>query len=191
MSPDQDSMNHDSSDQDSSNQENLDPSPAAFHFVTHWPQGTPKDGAAVLEFWRREKAIGDEAHAQQRLREVVLHACNEAGEVAGICTAVALTLPRLGQPMYYYRCFIGSQWRSSRLVFDMLNHAFDTLQDYTRQQGFPCIGVVLELENARFGKALRSPVWPKTGFIFIGRSQRNFDLRVRYFQGARLKASAK
>ncbi len=164
---------------------------AEFQFVTHWPQGTPKDGAAVLEFWRREKAIGDEAHAQQRLREVVLHACTEAGEVAGICTAVPLTLPRLGQPMYYYRCFIGSQWRNSRLVFNMVNRAFDTLQDFARDQGFPCIGVVLELENARFDQTLRSPVWPKTGFIYIGRSPRKFELRVRYFRGARLKQSAK
>jgi hypothetical protein len=186
MSQDLNSM-----DQESADPDDADHTPTAFHYVTHWPQGTPKDGAAALEFWRRENAIGDEAHAQQRLREIVLHACNEAGEVAGICTAVPLTLPRLGQPMYYYRCFIGSHWRSSRLVFDMLNHAFGTLQDYAREQDFPCIGVVLELENARFGKALRAPVWPKTGFTFIGKSQRNFDLRVRYFRGARLKPSTK
>ncbi len=53
-----------------------------FEFVTHWPQGTPKNGYAVLEFWRREKAIGDEAQAQQRLREIVLHATTSSGEVA-------------------------------------------------------------------------------------------------------------
>src|SRR5450432_2482706 len=147
--------------------------PEAFNFVTHWPQGTPKDGAAVLEFWRRENAIGDEAKAQERLREVVMHACTGGGEVAGICTAVPVTLPRLGQPMYYYRCFIGRDWRNSRLVLSMLNRAFNVLQDYARVHGFPCIGVILELENARFGQALRAPVWPGTGFVYIGRSQRD------------------
>ena len=27
-----------------------------------------------------------------------------------------MTLPRLGQPMYYFRCFVGKRWRKSRLV---------------------------------------------------------------------------
>ena len=102
-----------------------------------------------------------------------------------------ITLPRLGQPMYYYRCFIGQPWRKSRLVFSMLERAFDALENHGREHGFPCIGVVLELENARFGQTLRSPVWPTIGFIYIGRSRRNFDLRVRYFRGAQLKRPAK
>lgn len=169
---------------------NADATAGAFAFNTHWPQGTPKDGAAVLEFWRREKAIGDEVVAQERLREVVLHACDAAGAVAGVCTAVPITLPRLGQPMYYYRCFIGRDWRKSRLVFSMLNRAFDVLQEYAQHQHFPCIGVILELENTRFGQILRSPVWPSTGFVYIGRSPRNLDMRVRYFRGARLKKQA-
>ena len=47
----------------------------------------------------KEKAIGDEAQARQRLKEVVLHARDADGEMAGVCTAAAVTLPRLGQPM--------------------------------------------------------------------------------------------
>jgi hypothetical protein len=162
-----------------------------FEFMTHWPQGTPKDGVAVLEFWRRENAIGDEAQAQQRLREVVLHACNEAGEVAGVCTAVPVTLPRFGQPMYYYRCFIGKKWRSSRLVKQMLRRAQAVLEEFAQANGYPCIGVLMEMENARFSKRLRVPVWPKTGFFYIGRSSRGLDLRASYFRGARLKPPPK
>jgi hypothetical protein len=162
----------------------------AFSFVTHWPQGTPKDGAAVLEFWRRENAIGDEAQAQQRLREVVLHACDEDGEVAGVCTAVSITLPRLGQPMYYYRCFIGRNWRMTRLVMRMLKRTQAVLEDYARAHHYPCIGILLELENTRFAEMLRMPAWINPGFTYIGRSQRGLDLRVHYFRGARLKQTA-
>ena len=142
---------------------------------------------AVLEFWRRENALGDEVQAQQRLREVVLHAVNASGEVAAVCTVVTMTLPRLAQPMYYYRCFIGKDWRKTRLVFTLLNRAFDALEAYARANRFPCIGVLLELENERFGKSLRAPVWPGIDFVYIGKSQRGLDLRVRYFRGARLK----
>ena len=37
--------------------------------------------------------------------------------------------------------------------------------------------------------ALRAPVWPSTGFVYVGISPRNLELRVRYFRGARLKKS--
>ncbi|MEO6343759.1 MAG: hypothetical protein ABIO49_11480 [Dokdonella sp.] len=44
--------------------------------------------------------------------------------------------------------------------------------------------------DTRFGKTMRSPVWTNTGFVYAGKSGRGLDLRVWYFRGARLKASA-
>ena len=164
-----------------------DSAPSRFTYITHWPQGTPKDGAAVLEFWRRENAIDDEAQAQQRLREVVLHAVSDTGDIAGVCTAIPITLPQLGQPMYYYRCFIGRNWRSSRLALHLLDRTFEVLDGYARSNAFPCIGMLLELENQRFEKKWRMAVWPWNDFIYIGKSGRGLGLRVRYFRGARLK----
>jgi hypothetical protein len=161
-----------------------------FQFIQHWPQGTPKDGAAVLDFWRRENAIADEAQAQQRLREVVMHTTDEAGEVAGVCTAVPLTLPRLGQPMYYYRCFIAAKWRRIRLGTSLTTHAFTVLEKYARANNYPCIGVVMELENTGLVETLNMPIWPINPFIYIGKSQRNLELRVQYFDGALLKKPA-
>ena len=66
---------------------------------------------------------------------------------------------------------------------------FDVLQAYAREHDYPCIGMLVELENTKFSTALRAPVWTSTGFVYIGKSQRNLDLRVRYFKGARLKKS--
>jgi hypothetical protein len=170
-----------------SDQSDQNPASAPYTYMTHWPQGTPKNGAAVLDFWRREGAIGDEAQAQQRLREVVLHCCSADGTVVGVCTAVPMTLPRLGQPMYYYRCFIGKSWRTSLASMHMLTAAKSVLEGYARANDFPCIGILMELENARFAKKLRMPVWYRLGFIYIGPSQRGLDLRIYYFRGAKLK----
>ena len=160
---------------------------AGFQFVTHWKTENTDHDDAILAFWKSEGAMPEEARAKERLKQIVLHARDASGAVAGVCTVVPIQHPRLGQPMYYYRCFIGKAWRKTRLVFTMLIRAFDTLEADARENDFPCIGMVLELENARFGKTLRSPVWQSTGFIYIGISQRNLDLRVRYFRGARLK----
>jgi hypothetical protein len=160
------------------------------HIVTDWQVLTREAGAAIVDFWQREQAIPDAAAGGQRLPEVVAHAQTETGEVAAVCTVVAMTLPRIGEPMYYYRCFVGRNWRASRLVFSLLRHTQTVLQTYARAHDFPCIGIVLELENMRFGESLRKPVWPSTGFVYAGKSGRGLDLRVWYFRGARLKAQA-
>jgi hypothetical protein len=158
-----------------------------FRFVTHWKVASQDNDDAVLQFWEREGALANDTKARERLREVVLDARDSDGRLAGVCTAIPMTLPRLAQPMYYYRCFIGKPWRKTRLVFRLLVRAFELLEADAREDDFPCIGVVLELENTRFGEALRSPVWPSTGFVYIGKSGRGLDLRLRYFHGARLK----
>ena len=158
-----------------------------FRYVAHWQTDLPDEGEAVLAFWKRENAIGEESQARGRLKEIVVHARAENDEIAGVCTAVPVTLPKLGQPMYYYRCFIGKDYRNTMLFLHLWNRALPILEGYARNHNFPCIGVVIELENARFGENGRDPVWHKSGFTYIGKSQRGFDLRVRYFKGAQLK----
>jgi len=158
-----------------------------FQYVAHWQTELPDENEAVLAFWRAEKAIGDEAAAKKRLSEIVLHARTESGEVAGVCTAVPMTLPRLAQPLYYYRTFVGEKWRKTRLVVLLLKRAFELLEGHAVKNGYPCIGVIIELENARFAENGRMPVWPDVDFVYIGKSQRGFDLRLRYFRGATLK----
>lgn len=160
---------------------------SGFELVPHWKIENTDSDDAIVAFWKSENAVPDEAKATERLKQVVLHARDASGAMAGVCTVVPVTHPRMGQPMYYYRCFVGKNWRKTRLVFTMLIRAFDLLEEYARANRFPCIGVVLELENSRFGQTLRSPVWPSTGFVYAGISPRNLELRVRYFRGARLK----
>ncbi len=161
-----------------------------FRLVTDWQSLTPEAGAAISAFWQRENAIADAATANKRLPEVVAHALTETGEVAAVCTAVAMTMPRIGEPMYYYRCFVGRAWRASRLVLSLLRHTQGVLETYAREHSYPCIGILMELENARFGESMRKPVWTNTGFVYAGKSGRGLDLRVWYFRGARLSTSA-
>src|SRR5262249_20971258 len=142
-------------------------------------------------FGKSGGGLGDETEARPRLREIVVHARAESGAVAGVCTAIPVTLPKLGQPMYYYRCYVGKDYRQSMLFLHLWSRALPILEGHARNHNFPCIGVVVELENARFGENGRDPVWHKSGFTYIGKSQRGFDLRVRYFRGAQLKDEKK
>jgi hypothetical protein len=93
--------------------------------------------------------------------------------------------------MYYYRCFIATKWRNSRLIQFLFQHAFDVLEGHVRRNDYPCIGVMMELQHAMFDRIGRVPFWPTVNLVYIGRSQNGFDVRVRYFRGAKLKAPAK
>lgn len=162
-----------------------------FRYVAHWQTDLPEEGDAVLAFWKAQNAIADENQARQRLKEVVLHARDPDDEIAGVCTAVPMTLPRIGQPLYYYRCFIAPQWRKSRLILYLFKRAFELLEGHARRNGYPCVGVLAELENSRFNEMGRWPVWPDVELVYIGKSQRGHDLRVRYFRGARFRPAQK
>jgi hypothetical protein len=163
-----------------------------FEIVTAWPALTPEDASAVSEFWRREGAINDATDAARRLTQVVLFARTASGEIAGVCTAVAKLPMRLRQPMYYWRTFSGKAWRTTHphLPMTLLKRSCAVLEAYARERDFPCIGVMLELENDRFRQILRKPVWWNPPFCYAGKSPRGLDVRVLYFKGARLKSPA-
>ncbi|HEY6940932.1 hypothetical protein [Dokdonella sp.] len=158
-----------------------------FTFVVDWPGVDAGAAVEIKAFWRAEGALNDEAAMDQRVKQVVMHALTRSGEVAGVCTAMPMTPPRLGQPMYYWRTFVGARWRASALVMSLLKRSCVLLEEHARAHDYPCIGVLLELENDRFRERGRMATWFNPRFVYIGRSDRGLDLRALYFKGARLK----
>jgi len=117
-----------------------------------------------------------------------MFARDQDGRVAGVCTAIPQNPPRLGQPIYFYRSFIAPRFRQTLLVFRMLKKAVALLEDDAREHDWPCIGVLLELENDRFGEKGRMPVWPGIDFVYVGKSPRGLECRIHWFREARLKS---
>lgn len=177
-------MNIDSGKTESSNPRERS---MTFDFVAVWPLASTTDADAIRAFWVRENALESEAAMDQRLPQVLMIARASDGQIAGVCTALTVTPPQLGQPMYYWRAFIGSAWRSSKLVRSLLNRSCELLESHAIANDFPCLGVLLELENSRFSNVLRRAQWHNPHFVFIGRSERGLDVRIHYFRGARLK----
>jgi len=160
-----------------------------FRFVSTWRNLSSDDAERVRLFWRSHDAITDLRDAERRLAQVVMYALAPDGSIAGVSTAMPMLQPRFGQPMYYFRAFIAPAWRRSKLVRDLTNRSCDTLEAFARERGFPCIGVLLELENQGFYRALRKPVWWNPRFYYVGRSERGLEVRAYYFDGAKLKSA--
>ena len=162
--------------------------PARFSYVADWQALDPAEGDAIAAFWRSEGALTEEAHIKARLPQVVMHA-RDGERVAAVATAVPVTPPQFGQPVYYYRSFVGQQWRSTLLIERLLKRAMTTLEEYAAARDYPCIGILLELEGARFADKGRMPIWPHSNFVYIGKSPRGLETRVHFFKGAKLKTA--
>ncbi|HET6632811.1 MAG TPA: hypothetical protein VFG73_08925 [Rhodanobacteraceae bacterium] len=163
-------------------------SAGGFDYVACWPHAGEGDRAAVQAFWQREAAFDGMPEPAARLDEVLLYARDAGGEIVAVCTAKPVLAPRLGQPMYYWRAFVGAAWRARLLSRSLLRRSCELLEAHARQNDFPCIGVLLELENSQFRDHARRATWRNPPFTYIGQSARGLEVRVYYFRDAMLKA---
>ena len=71
--------------------------------VPVWKALTPELSAELVAFWNDQNAIRNAAEAGRRSEQVVCIARDAEGALCGVATAIVKVLPRLRQPMYYYR----------------------------------------------------------------------------------------
>ena len=161
--------------------------PVAFRVQTVWKQVTPELRAELVDFWREQRAIGDAAQAEARAGEAVCIARGDDGRLVAVSTAVVRVLPRLRQPTYYYRLFFSRAVRGQGQVIPFLNAAREALQAYNASLPQPeSIGVLVELESRFLAAYYKRAFEPEAGSVFIGYSPKGQQLRVSYFDGARL-----
>ena len=153
---------------------------------TVWKKITPELEAELVKFWTANKAISAEQDVAKRAKQVVCIARGDKGEIVGASTAHPRIVPRLRQPMYYYRNFIAEGARGQKLAPEFLEQTKQALQAYDLGLSKPlCLGMIIELENKALAAHRNEAQW-KEGFTFIGYSPKGAPLRVWYFDGVKL-----
>ena len=156
-----------------------------------WKQVTPELGEEILAFWRANKAIANEAAAAARVQQAVCVARDDDGAIQGVGTAIVKVLPRLRQPMYYYRQYFSRQMRGRNQIRPFYLAARDILQAHNASLEKPeSLGLLIELENGKLASAYSHAYEKAFDSTFIGYSPRGLTLRVTYFEGARLMPPA-
>lgn len=156
-----------------------------------WKNITPALGEELMGFWRSNKAIVDDASAATRATQAVCIARDESGAICGVGTAVIKVLPRLRQPMYFYRQFFAKSLRGRSQLIPFYQRARELLQDYNASLEKPeSLGVLIETENAKLSSAYNHAYEPAFAATFIGYSPRGTHMYVSYFDGAVLQPPA-
>jgi hypothetical protein len=155
--------------------------------IPTWKNVGPELCEELIALWSSSQAIPDAATAAMRASQAVCIARDGQGAVCGVGTAVIRVLPRLRQPMYYYRQFFAAEFRGHKQAIPFFNHARKLLQDYNAALPVPeSLGVLLELENPQLAVHYNRAYEPVADSTFIGYSPRGLQLRVSYFDDARL-----
>lgn len=159
----------------------------SIEIIPVWQQVTPELQVELVEFWTTHKAIPHEGVAAERAKQAVCITRDEDGKICGVSTAVIRVLPRLRQPLYFYRQFFAEGVRGKKQSVPFLNRARQILQEYNAGLETPeSLGVLLELENQQLAMHYTRAYEPTADSTFIGYSPRGLHLRASYFDGARL-----
>ena len=159
--------------------------PVALDIIPVWKQVTPELKSDLLAMWDDGKAMQNPAQAAARTEQAVCIARDEQGKACAVATAMLRILPRLRQPMYYYRQFFAQDLRGQKQAVPFFARAFDILQAYNAGlEKRESLGVLIELENQQLAGHYTMAQGTRT--TFIGYSPRGFQLRVAYFEGATL-----
>lgn len=154
-----------------------------------WKRVEPSLAEELVAFWNANSAIFDAASAAARATQAVCIARDAERSICGVATAVVKVLPRLRQPMYYYRQFFARTLRGKRQELPFYLEAKRILQDHNASLPAPeSLGILLELENSKIASAYRRAHEPGFEATFIGYSPRGLQLRVSYFEDAVLLA---
>ena len=150
-----------------------------------WREVTPELQAELAAFWLAHKAIPDAERANARAKQAVCVLRDADGTLCGVATAMVRILPRLRQPMYYFRMFIAPDCRRQQQALPIFRAACGILEA-ANQDKPESLGVLLEVENPDLARVFSQAVGSRTGAAFIGYSPRGHQLRVVYFKGAKL-----
>jgi hypothetical protein len=158
-----------------------------FEIVPVWKDIGPELRRELVDLWARTRSITDAFTAQSRSSQAVCIARDGSGAIVAVGTAMVRVLPRLQEPLYYYRQFFAPEVRGQGLAVSFYNRARAVLAAYNASlPAAESLGVLLEVENAQLAQRYDRAYVAEAESTFIGYSPRGLQLRVGYFEGAKL-----
>lgn len=140
----------------------------------------------VRTLWRRHQALAP-AEVEQRLPQVVAVVHDADGELVAVSSVDARLYPALGHRFFAFRCFVDAEHRRAGLAARLIREVFDACNARHRDgQTTDVIGMIAEAENPGLNRDHNQAVWPHSRFVFVGYNSLGQQVRVRYFDGARV-----
>lgn len=139
----------------------------------------------LVGFWTSHGAL-TEPVARARLLHVVCALRDADGSIAAVNSVFDESVPMLGgQRLWAYRSF-GPSPEAEQAAEEMLAAARDQLATEFDPDSPGPIGVCRLVGHRDTPEDPRAPVWPVSGLMFAGYTPNDEQLRVVYFEGAKV-----
>jgi hypothetical protein len=138
----------------------------------------------LVEFWVGHGAL-DQAAAQERLAEVICVLRGSEDQILATNSAFAATAPLVGRQFWIYRRFLapGIGVEAERA---MLIAAREALEDEFAQSADEPVGLCVLIADRTVAERHPEAVWPEVGLLFAGYTEAGAQVRISYFEGARI-----
>ena len=141
--------------------------------------------AEIRAFWDR-RGLLTPAEAEERLGQVVCVLRSEDGELRAINSAFPREVAMVGGRRFWSYRLAKDDDVGDPEVFAMLSACFDALAAEFAASGDGPVGVCLLVSDTVFLERNSEAIWPLSGFLHAGFSPEGTQLRLRYFEGARI-----
>jgi hypothetical protein len=162
--------------------------PETYTLENVWGTKAPELQTEIIDFWLAAGALPSREQATARVDQVIVLGRTTADrQIVAVSTVYEQFNQQLGHPFYYFRCFVDEAHRRASLALHLLVAARQELNArFVAGENPRVLGMVLEVQNAAITQELTQAVWPRTGFVYIGRNARGDQVRIAYFDGARI-----
>ena len=138
----------------------------------------------VMRFWADRVGLTEEA-ALERLPQVVCVLIDDEDRVVGVNSAFDAALPAFGgRTLWVYRALLSPHLEREASA-PMVAAAFAELERGFAEGSAP-IGLCLQIADPSVFPGHRRACWPDLGMLYAGYLDDGRQLRIRYFEGARV-----
>ena len=139
----------------------------------------------LVAFWTGQRALREPA-ARARLGHVVCVLRDPAGAIAAVNSVFEQAVPELGGCRFWVYRTLAPSAEAAQAFDEMFAAARERLEaGFAGRRGEP-IGICLTVSDRRQMIERNEPVWPVSELMFAGYDDAGGQLRVVYFEGAKV-----
>lgn len=140
----------------------------------------------ILSFWSEQGAIEGDA-AQARLQEVVCVVLDQRDRVVGVNSVYDAPVPLIGNRRFWvYRRLVDPDVdeQVERAMIEETHQALE--REFAAGDGGDPVGLCLLISDPEIMRRHPEAVWPGVGMMYAGYLEDGRQVRLGYFEGARI-----
>ena len=158
---------------------------AEFTITPAWRRDAETIERQAIQFWKSLSILPPGVDPAARAKELIAIA-HHGNEFAGVATATLDELPFLRARFAMFRCAVAPQFRGSRLASELTIYAKPLLEQWSREHAEERVQGMAVVLEANLGDKSKKPVWPASGLTLVGYSAQGLQVRVAWFEHARV-----